>query len=103
MLRRLLAFRGDDAAHYAVAEATEAIIRLTAGQKTKLLVVAKVYANRSRSRYDYEDLFSEAATRILEGKRPWPRSQMFLNFFCGVMKSIADSWRTVRRDYVEQE
>jgi hypothetical protein len=103
MLRRLLAFRGDDAAHYAVAEAREAIVRLTSGEKTKLLTVAKVYARRSRSRYDYEELFSEAATRILEGKRPWPRSQIFLNFFCGVMKSIADSWRTVRRGYVEQK
>jgi len=103
MLKRLLAFRGDDAVHYAVAEAREAIVRLTSGEKTKLLTVAKVYAKRSRSRYDYEELFSEAATRILEGKRPWPRSQMFLNFFCGVMKSIADSWRTVRRGYVEQK
>jgi hypothetical protein len=103
MLRRLLAFRGDDVAHYAVAEAREAIARLTSGEKTKLLTVAKVYAKRNQSRYDYEELFSEAATRILEGKRPWPRSQMFLNFFCGVMKSIADSWRTVRRGYVEQK
>jgi hypothetical protein len=103
MLRRVLASRVNDAGHYSVAEAREAIVRLTAGEKTKLLTVAKVYARRNQSKYDYEELFSEAATRILEDKRPWPRDQNFLHFFCGVMKSIADSWRTVRRDYVEQE
>jgi hypothetical protein len=103
MLKSLLAFRGRDATHNSVAEAREAIVRLAPGQKTKLLAVAKVYAKRNQSRYDYEELFSEAATRILEGKRPWPRSQEFLNFFCGVMKSIADNWRTVRRGYVEQK
>lgn len=103
MLQRLLASRGRDATHYSVEESREAIVRLTLGEKTKLLTVAKVYARRNQSRYDYEELFSEAATRILEGKRPWPRSQEFMHFFCGVMKSIADSWRTVRRDYVEQE
>jgi DNA-directed RNA polymerase specialized sigma24 family protein len=99
----MLAAQGNDATHYPVAEAREAIVRLTPGEKTKLLTVAKVYARRNQSKYDYEELFSETATRILEGKRPWPRTQNFLNFFCGVMKSIADSWRTVRRDYVEQE
>jgi hypothetical protein len=94
---------GDEATHCSVMEAREAIIRLTAGEKVKLLTVAKIYARKNQSKYDHEELFSEAATRILEGKRPWPRSQVFLNFFCGVMKSIADSWRTVRRDYVEKE
>jgi DNA-directed RNA polymerase specialized sigma24 family protein len=95
--------RENDATHYSVADATEAIVRLTSGEKTKLLTVAKVYARKTRSRYDYDELFSEAATRILEDKRPWPRTQNFLNFFCGVMKSIADGWRTVRREYTEQE
>jgi len=103
MVRRVLASRGNDATHFSVSEAREAIVRLTPGEKTKLLTVAKVYARKNQSKYDYEELFSEAATRILEDKRPWPRNQNFLNFFCGVMKSIADSWRTVRRDYVEQE
>ncbi len=103
MLRRVLASRGNDATHFSVSEAREAIARLTPGEKTKLLTVSKVYARKNQSKYDYEELFSEAATRILEDKRPWPRNQNFLNFFCGVMKSIADSWRTVRRDYVEQE
>lgn len=98
-----MATRGNDATHYSVAEAREAIVRLTPGEKTKLLTVARVYARRNQSKYDYEELFSEAATRILENKRPWPRTHNFLNFFCGVMKSIADSWRTVRRDYIEQE
>jgi DNA-directed RNA polymerase specialized sigma24 family protein len=103
MVRRVLASRGNDATHFSASEAREAIIRLAPGEKTKLLTVAKIYARKNQSRYDYEELVSEAATRILEDKRPWPRSQNFLHFFCGVMRSIADSWRTVRRDYVEQE
>jgi DNA-directed RNA polymerase specialized sigma24 family protein len=98
-----LARRENDVIHYSVADARGAIVRLTSGEKTKLLTVAKVYARKTRSKYDYDELFSEAATRILEDKRPWPRTQNFLNFFCGVMKSIADGWRTVRREYTEQE
>lgn len=103
MLKSVLASWGKEAAHLSLSEARDAIVRLTAGEKTKLLTAAKVYARRNQSRYDYEELLSEAATRILEGKRPCPRGQNFLHFLCGVMKSIADSWRTVRRDYVEEE
>jgi len=76
MVRRVLASRGNNATHYSVSEAREAIVQLTPGEKTKLLTVAKVYARRNQSKYDYEELFSEAATRILEDKRPWPRNQI---------------------------
>lgn len=103
MLKRVLASLENEATHFSVSEAREAIVRLTLGDKTKLLTAAKVYARKNRSKYDHEELFSEAATRILEGKRPWPRALQFLHFFCGVMKSIADSWRTIRRGYIEQE
>jgi hypothetical protein len=94
---------GPEVAYFTVAEAREAIVRLTPGEKTKLMMAAKLYAKRNRSKYDFEELFNEAATRILEGKRPWPKREPFPNFFCGVLKSIADGWRTVRRDYTEQE
>jgi len=79
---------------YTAAEIREAVKTLTAQHKTALVKLAKAYAMKTS--FDYEDLLHEAYTRILDGKRVWPRSVAVVPFLAGVMKSIAWDWR--RRD-----
>ena len=79
---------------YTAAEIREAVKTLTVQHKTALVKLAKAYAMKTS--FDYEDLLHEAYTRILDGKRVWPRSVAVVPFLAGVMKSIAWDWR--RRD-----
>ena len=81
---------------YTAAEILEAVKTLTAQHKTALVKLAKAYAMKTS--FDYEDLLHEAYTRILDGKRVWPRSVAVVPFLAGVMKSIAWDWRAERRD-----
>jgi hypothetical protein len=71
-------------------EVSQAIGSLTAEHKTMLVKIAKAYAWKTR--YGYEDLIQEAFTRVLEGKRAWPRKLPAVVFLRGVMRSIASDW-----------
>jgi hypothetical protein len=75
---------------YTLVEASAAIRSLNAGHKTLLVKIAKAYAWKTR--YGHEDLIQEALTRVLEGKRAWPRKLSLVVFLRGVMRSIASDW-----------
>jgi len=75
---------------------SQAIGWLTAAQKTALVKIAKAYAWKTR--YGHEDLIQEALTRVLEGKRAWPRGLPAVVFLRGVMRSIASDWGPEDRD-----
>ena len=77
-------------------EVAEAVRSLTAGDKTALTKVARLYAKKTP--YDHEDLLQEALCRVLAGTRAWPRGVQALPFFWGVVRSIAWEWRQVLLD-----
>src|SRR6478609_5773973 len=81
------------------AEICNAINRLTDGDKTALMLIAKHYARNNRTRYEHQDLLSEAYCRVLEGRRAWPREIPARIFFSGVIRSIASEWK---RDLTEE-
>ena len=84
------------AENYTAAEIKEVVKTLTAQHKTALVKLAKAYAMKTS--FGYEDLLHEAYTRVLDGKRVWPRSIAVVPFLAGVMKSIAWDWQDERRD-----
>ena len=67
--------------------------------KTALMLIAKHYARNNRTRYEHQDLLSEAYCRVLEGRRAWPREIPARIFFSGVIRSIASEWK---RDLTEE-
>jgi hypothetical protein len=73
------------------AEVAAAIRSLTAGDKTALTKVARLYAKKTP--YDHDDLLQEALCRVLAGTRAWPRGVQALPFFWGVVRSIAWEWK----------
>src|SRR5215471_19303999 len=81
-------------ASHSLAEALTAVRSLSEADTTALLKIARAYARTRRTRYDYQDLFHEAITRILEGKRNWPTKIPFVPFVAGVMRAIAWEWRS---------
>ena len=82
------------------AEIENAIKRLTDGDKTALVLIAKHHARNNRTRYEHQDLISEAYCRVLEGRRAWPRDVPTKIFFSGVIRSIAWEWK---RDLLSEE
>jgi hypothetical protein len=86
---------------YTLLEASQAIRSLDAGHKTLLVKIAKAYAWKTR--YGYEDLVQEALTRVLEGKRAWPRQLPIVVFLRGVMRSIASDWAPESFDAVDAD
>jgi hypothetical protein len=82
--------QGPYAELYTAAEVFRAVNSLTAAQKTTLVKIAKAYAWKTR--YGHDDLIQEALTRVLEGKRVWPRRLPPVVFLRGVMRSIASDW-----------
>ena len=81
---------------YTLAEASQAIRSLSAEHKTVLVRIAKAYAWKTS--YGHDDLIQEALTRVLEGKRAWPRNLPIVVFLRGVMRSIASDWGPESRD-----
>ena len=75
---------------YTPAEVSQAIISLSTRHKTLLVKIAKAYAWKTS--FGHEDLIQEALTRVLEGKRAWPRKLPIVVFLRGVMRSIASDW-----------
>ena len=69
-------------------EVLAAINALTVAEKTAIVKVTKVYAQKGRSINDHNDLLHEAIVRILEQKRAWPRGLSAVQFFVGVIQSI---------------
>jgi DNA-directed RNA polymerase specialized sigma24 family protein len=81
---------------YSLAEVSRALRDLSAGHKTLLVKIARAYARKTS--YSYEDLIQEALTRVLEGKRAWPRNLPVTVFLRGVMRSIASDWIAENHD-----
>jgi DNA-directed RNA polymerase specialized sigma24 family protein len=83
---------------YTAAEVSWVLSDLSAEQKTQLVKIARAYARKTN--YSHEDLLQEAMTRVLEGKRAWPRKLPVVVFLRGVMRSIASDWIDESRDDV---
>lgn len=81
---------------YTPAEVSRALTELGAADKTVLVKIARAYAGKTG--YSHEDLLQEALTRVLEGKRTWPRKLPLMVFLRGVMRSIASDWTAEGRD-----
>lgn len=81
---------------YTPAEVSQALRALSAEHKTVLVKIARAYARKTS--YGHEDLLQEALTRVLEGKRAWPRKLPLAVFLRGVMRSIASDWLADSRD-----
>jgi len=48
---------------------------------------------------DWEDLLSEAVSRVLAGSRRWPKSVPFIAFMAQTMRSVADEqWERLKRE-----
>jgi RNA polymerase sigma-70 factor (ECF subfamily) len=73
------------------AEVVETIRSLGDGEKSALVKIARAYAGKTP--YNAEDLIQEAFTRVLEGRRAWPRDVPVVLFLGGVVRSIAWEWR----------
>jgi DNA-directed RNA polymerase specialized sigma24 family protein len=73
-------------------EVAEAVARLTDGEKTALMKIARLYARKTP--YDPQDLIHEAFARILGGRRSWPQGANTTFFLGGVIRSIAWEWRS---------
>ena len=72
---------------YSVEDAVGAFQNLSVLERRNLARMAKTLAGEGK--YAAADEFiSEAYVRIAEGDRPWPKSQAFLPFVAGVMKSL---------------
>jgi hypothetical protein len=71
------------------AEVRKEINSLTAGERTKLIKIARHYGKGRISFEEPDDLVQEAICRVLAGKREWPRDLEKLRFLAGVIKSIA--------------
>ncbi|SRR6266487_590946 len=82
------------------AEVRSEINSLTAGERTKLILIARHYAWKFRISFEDPDEFvHEAICRVLERKRVWPRGVEKLRFLAGVIKSIAaDRKRALNRE-----
>jgi DNA-directed RNA polymerase specialized sigma24 family protein len=72
-------------------EVAAAVRALTAGDKTALTKLARLYAKKTP--YGHEDLLQEALCRVLAGTRAWPRGAQPLPFLWGVVRSIAWEWK----------
>jgi DNA-directed RNA polymerase specialized sigma24 family protein len=85
------------------AEVRSEINSLTAGEQTKLIMIAGYHAWKGRISSEEpdepDDLVQEAIRRVLERKRVWPRGLEKLRFLAGVIKSIAgDRKRALNRE-----
>jgi DNA-directed RNA polymerase specialized sigma24 family protein len=75
-------------------EVETAIRLLTDGEKTALMKIAMLYAQKTP--YDRKDLVQEAFARLLSGRRVWPREANAVVFLGGVIRSIAWEWKRER-------
>jgi hypothetical protein len=73
-------------------EVADAIARLTDGEKTAVMKIARLYARKTP--YDPQDLIHEALARILGGRRVWPKGANTTFFLGGVIRSIAWEWKS---------
>ncbi|MBS1962322.1 MAG: hypothetical protein JST04_08910 [Bdellovibrionales bacterium] len=79
------------------AEVERALSALTDVEVAKLQKIAAARAltlARLAPSHAADDLFQEAITRALDGRRVWPKNKVtFFEFLCGSMQSIAFDWR----------
>jgi hypothetical protein len=79
--------------HHSIAEARARLTRLAQAEIIRLGGLARLYAV-GLGRDALDELLGEAITRTLEGRRAWPRDLPAVPFLAGVMRSIADEWRS---------
>jgi hypothetical protein len=77
---------------YTPEEIKQAIESFSKADLTRMNEIARIYAG-SDLKHDREDLLQEAITRILAGKRNWPRDLAPARFLGGVMRGIASEKR----------
>ena len=68
------------------------------GEKIAIVKIARLYARRTR--YEYEDLLQEAYSRALDGRRAWTRGVPAVQFFGGIIRSLAWEWKN---EFVNEE
>jgi hypothetical protein len=79
--------------HLSIAEARVRLTRLARVELIRLGGLAGCYAV-GLGRDALDELLGEAITRALEGRRAWPKDLAAVPFLAGVMRSIADEWRS---------
>ncbi|MBD8066040.1 transposase [Devosia sp. PTR5] len=77
-----------DDEHYEAEKAREAFQTLCDTDRVSLGRIARILAARENLA-SADELISEAYVRTVSGTRRWKRSQSFVQFFAGVMKSLA--------------
>lgn len=76
-----------DDTHYSADDTVGAFLNLSDPERRNLARVAKALAGEGQFA-SADELISEAYVRMAEGQRPWPKSQAFAPFMCGVMRSL---------------
>lgn len=76
-----------DDIYYSADDAVGAFQNLSDLERRNLARAAKALAGEGRFAAPHE-LLNEAYVRIADGRRPWPKSQVFASFVTGVMKSL---------------
>jgi hypothetical protein len=84
---------GHFVSHHSIAEARARLTRLARAEIIRLGGLARLYAV-GLGREAFDELLGEAITRVLERRRAWPRDLAAVPFLAGVMRSIADEWRS---------
>jgi DNA-directed RNA polymerase specialized sigma24 family protein len=78
---------GDDPKYYTVDEAEQLLRDLSDATQRRLAMLARVQAY-GVSGGDWRDLLQEAYTRVLEGRRRWPRHLDVATFFWQTLRSL---------------
>ncbi|TIP49784.1 MAG: transposase [Mesorhizobium sp.] len=79
--------QGDDDYCHPVDDALSVYRNLSEIERRNIVRAANLFAGNG-SYVSAHELISEAYVRISDGRRPWPKSDAFLPFFMGVMKSL---------------
>jgi DNA-directed RNA polymerase specialized sigma24 family protein len=78
--------------HYDKEEACQLLRGMTQADKNKAVAYAGVISSLASGEFDPEELFYEALTRTMEGRRKWKRTMGLAEHLFGAMRSIQSSW-----------
>lgn len=82
--------QNDDEGHHSIEEFSAALFEEgSAALWARLRKAARFLRARSQWQDDEDALLQEAITRVLEGRRPWPKREELARFLVGTMKSVA--------------
>lgn len=78
--------------HYDKEEACRLLQGLSQADKNKAMAYAGVISSLASGEFEPEELFYEALTRTMEGRRKWKKSMGVAEHLFGAMRSIQSSW-----------